>query len=52
MSLEVEYITPKEILNEDEEHKRLVKFVSLISQVGFKDFCLNPNTQIKIDYCN
>ena len=47
--LKVEYIKPQEIYNEHEEHKRLVRFVTLFTQVGFRELCLNPeNTSIKL----
>ncbi len=48
--LKVEYIKPQEVYNEQEEHKRLVRFVTLFTQVGFKELCLNPdNTPIKLE---
>ena len=49
--LKVEYIIPRELENEQEEHARLVKFVTLFAQVGFKEFCLNPDSSINFDYC-
>lgn len=48
--LKVEYIEPQIDFCEAAEHKRLVNFVTLISQVGFKEICLNPNTNIKLTY--
>lgn len=49
--LKVEYIKPREDFNEQEEHSRLVKFVTLFAQVGFKELYLNPETTIDIDFC-
>ncbi|MBQ7450419.1 hypothetical protein IJS77_03305 [bacterium] len=50
--LKVEYIPPSIDFDEKEEHLRLVRFVTLFSQVGFKEFCLNPDSKIKFNYCN
>ncbi len=48
--LKVEYIKPQEVYNEQEEHKRLVRFVTLFTQVGFRELSLNPdNTSIKLE---
>lgn len=49
--LKVEYIPPTIEFNEQEEHKRLVKFVTLFAQVGFKEFCLNSDSSIDFNYC-
>lgn len=49
--LKVEYIKPREEFSEQEEHARLVNFVSLFAQVGFKELYLNPETTIDFDYC-
>ena len=49
--LKVEYIPPTMEFDEQEEHARLVKFVTLFAQVGFKEFCLNPDSSINFDYC-
>jgi hypothetical protein len=49
--LKVEYIKPRDDYNEQEEHARLVRFVTLFSQVGFKEISLNPNTTIHLNYC-
>lgn len=49
--LKVEYIPPRTEFNEQEEHKRLVKFVTLFAQAGFKEFCLNSDSSIDFDYC-
>ncbi len=48
--LKVEYIKPREDIDEASDHKRLVKFISLFAQVGFKELYLNPDTNIKFDY--
>lgn len=47
--LKVEYVKPRENDPKD-DHKRLVKFVTLFAQVGFKELYLNPDTKIKLDY--
>ena len=39
--LKVEFVAPNEDENKHDEHLRLVKFVTLFSQVGFKEFTLN-----------
>ena len=49
--LKVKYIPPTMEFNEQEEHERLVKFVTLFAQVGFKEFCLNPDSSIDFDHC-
>lgn len=49
--LKVEYIKPTEFSSEQDEHKRLVKFVTLFAQVGFREFCLNPDSSIEFNYC-
>ena len=49
--LKVEYIQPRENMPEQEEHLRLVRFVTLFAQVGFKELYLNPETNINFDYC-
>lgn len=48
-TIKVNYIEPQECFSQEEEHSRLVKFVSLFAQIGFKEITLNPNTTIKID---
>lgn len=47
--LKVEYIPPREVLNEQEEHQRLVRFVTLFAQIGFKELALNPETNIRLN---
>lgn len=49
--LKVRYIKPREDISEAENHQRLVRFITLISQVGFKEIALNPDTNIKLDCC-
>ncbi len=48
--LKVEYVKPREDIDPRDEHKRLVKFITLFAQVGFKELYLNPDTKIKFDY--
>lgn len=48
--LKVEYVKPQIDFDEEAEHKRLLNFVTLFSQVGFRELCLNPNTNIKLTY--
>ena len=50
--LKVRYVKPREDISEEENHKRLVKFITLFAQVGFREVSLNPETKIKLDYCN
>lgn len=45
--LKVEYIEPREDISPEEDRKRLARFISLFAQVGFKEFYLNPETNIK-----
>ena len=47
--LKVEYVKPREN-NPKDEHKRLVKFVTLFAQVGFKELYLKKKKKIKLDY--
>lgn len=49
MALKVEYIKPREDISEEENRIRLIKFVTLFAQVGFKEICLNPEANIKLD---
>lgn len=46
--LKVEYVKPKKDVDPKEEHKRLVRFVTLFAQVGFQELFLNPETSIDI----
>ena len=49
VGLKVNYIKPREDISEEENHIRLVKFITLFSQVGFREIALNPETNIKIE---
>ncbi|HIZ28578.1 MAG TPA: hypothetical protein H9673_05240 [Candidatus Adamsella sp.] len=48
--LKVEYVKPREDINPKDDHKRLVRFITLFAQVGFQELYLNPDTKIKFDY--
>lgn len=48
--LKVKYIEPREQSTKQEDHNRLVKFVTLFSQIGFQEISLNPNTNIELNY--
>ena len=52
MALKVEYIKPREDISEEENRTRLIRFVTLFAQVGFREICLNPETKIKLDCYN
>lgn len=47
--LKVEYIPPREDISDEENHARLVRFVTLFAQVGFREVALNPETKIKFE---
>ncbi len=47
--LKVEYVPPSKEGSEQEEHTRVVKFITLFAQVGFKELYLNSETNIKFD---
>ena len=49
--LKVEYVVPKEDITEEENRSRLLRFITLFSQVGFREISLNPETTIDIKYC-
>ena len=49
-SFKVEYIEPIDKTSDDENKVKLLKFITLFSQVGFREVSLNPNTNIRIDY--
>lgn len=49
--LKVEYIPPREDISDEENHTRLVRFVTLFAQVGFREISLNPETKIKLNCC-
>lgn len=49
MNLIIEYVPPKAAETKEEEKNRLVRFITLFAQVGFKEISLNPNTRIKIN---
>ncbi len=46
--LKVEYVKPREDIDPRDDHKRLVRFVTLFAQVGFRELFLNPETSIDI----
>lgn len=48
--LKIEYIEPQIDYDEKAEHQRLLRFITLISQVGFQEVCLNPNTTIDFNF--
>lgn len=50
--IKVNYIKPQECYSQEEEHARLVKFITLFAQIGFKEISLNPDTKIKLDCYN
>ena len=50
--LKVEYVVPREDITEEENRNRLLRFITLFSQVGFREISLNPETNIKLDCCN
>lgn len=50
--LKVEYVVPREDIAEEENRNRLLRFITLFSQVGFREISLNPKTNIKLDCCN
>ena len=47
--LKVEYVPPREDISDEENHARLVRFVTLFAQVGFREIALNPETKIKFE---
>lgn len=49
--LKVEYVKPREDISLEEDHARLVRFITLFAQVGFREISLNPETNIKLDCC-
>ncbi len=49
--LKVEYVPPREDISDEENHARLVRFVTLFAQVGFREVALNPETKIKLNCC-
>lgn len=49
MALKVEYIKPREDISGEENRTRLIRFVTLFAQIGFREICLNPETNIKLD---
>lgn len=51
-SLKVEYVIPREDITEEENRSRLLRFITLFSQVGFREISLNHETNIKLDCCN
>lgn len=46
--LKVEYVKPREDIDPRDDHKRLVRFVTLFAQVGFRELFLNSETSIDI----
>ena len=49
--IKVNYVKPKEDVSEEENRSRLLRFITLFSQVGFREISLNPDTNIKLDCC-
>lgn len=49
--LKVEYVVPREDVTEEENRSRLIRFITLFSQVGFREISLNSETNIDIKYC-
>lgn len=49
--LKVNYAKPREDVSEEENRSRLLRFITLFSQVGFREISLNPETTINIKYC-
>lgn len=49
-NIKVKYIKPREDITEAENHTRLVKFITLFAQVGFRDIALNGEANIKLNF--
>lgn len=49
--LKINYVKPREDVSEEENRNRLLRFITLFSQVGFREISLNPETNIKLDCC-
>jgi len=49
--LKVEYVKSDMDYNEQEERQRLIKFVTLISQVGFREYYIKPEEEKQLNYC-
>ena len=50
--LKVEYVVPREDITEEENRSRLLRFITLFSQVGVSEISVNPETNMMLDCCN
>ena len=49
-SLNVIYVEPEISQSQDEDKKRLTKFISLFAQIGYKELDLNKDFQNELNF--
>lgn len=49
-SLNVVYIEPQITMSKEEAEKKLLNFITLFAQIGFKEYALNENSTINFEF--